>query len=73
MNENEIMGASHEPQPSPEDIARWEAEAEAERAAELAPYKRAAEQRKRNSALVAEHDNDLADILFEITMSELEG
>ena len=71
MNENEIMGASHEPQPSPEDIARWEAEAEAERAAVLAPYKRAAAQRRRSAELVA--DNDLADILFEITMSELEG
>ena len=73
MNENEIMGASHEPQPSPEEIARWEAEAEAERAAVLAPYKRAAAQRRRSAELVAEHDNDLADILFEITMSELEG
>ena len=38
-----------------------------------APYRAAKEQRQTSAAIIAEHDNLLADVLFELTMNELEG
>lgn len=38
-----------------------------------APYRAAKEQRQTSAAIIAEHDNLLADMLFELTMNELEG
>ena len=60
------------PQPTDEDLRRWEREREERWEAYLAPFKAAAAQRKESARLSAEHDNDLAEILFEITMMQLE-
>ena len=38
---------------------------------ELAPYKAAAAQRKESARIIAEHDDLLSDMLFEMTMNEL--
>lgn len=53
-----------------EEIAELEKQrAEAEEA-RLAPYKRAKKQREDNAAIIAEHDEMLAEVLFEITMNQ---
>lgn len=66
MDEKEILEhfepfPEHEqgPTPEPEDPA--------------APYRAAREQRQTSAAIIAEHDNLLADMLFEMTMNKLEG
>ena len=41
--------------------------------AKIAPFRAASRQRKQSAAIIAEHDDLLADILFEITINELEG
>ncbi len=54
-----------------EEIAaldRQRAEAEEAR---LAPYKRAKQQRENSAAIIAEHDELLADMLYELTMGQL--
>lgn len=60
------------PQPTDEDLRRWEREREERREAYLAPFRAATAQRKESARLTAEHDNDLAELLFEITMMKLE-
>jgi hypothetical protein len=60
------------PGPTPEDIERWERERAEREAAEIAPAQRVKEQRNQNTDVIAEHDNLLADILFEITVNEIE-
>ena len=40
--------------------------------AKLAPYKAASDQRKESAGIIAEHDELLADMLFEMTMNEME-
>lgn len=37
------------------------------------PFRKARQQREDSAAIIAEHDNLLADMLFELTMNELEG
>lgn len=71
MDNNMMMPV--EPTMTDEEIAALEAEREAEHEAQLAPFRKAAEQRKQNTAIIAEHDDMLADMLFEITMNDLEG
>ena len=70
MSNTEI---THEPmrELTPEEQARLEAEAAKNREKVLAPYKEACEQRKNSAAIIAEHDNLLAEVLFEITMNAI--
>lgn len=65
MNENEMMQGNA---PTDEEIAEMEALRKAEEDARLEPYRAAARQRAENARIVAEHDEALVEILFEITM-----
>lgn len=68
MDENLTMPI--EPALTDEEIAAIEQQrAEAEEA-RLAPYRQAKEQREDSAAIIAEHDDLLADMLFELTMSK---
>lgn len=68
MDENLTMPI--EPALTDEEIAAIERQrAEAEEA-RLAPYRQAKEQREDSAAIIAEHDDLLADMLFELTMSK---
>lgn len=69
MDDNMMMPV--EPSMTDEEIAALEAEREAEHDAQLAPFRKVAEERKQNAAIIAEHDDMLADMLFEITVSGL--
>lgn len=73
MNENEVLTPEEMPEPADYDPEEEEERRRREHEAELAPYKAAAKQRKESAEIVAEHDNLLADMLFEITMNEMEG
>ena len=74
MDENEVLTPDEMPEPAPDyDPEEEEERRRREHEAELAPYKAAAKQRKESAEIVAEHDNLLADMLFEITMNEMEG
>ena len=74
MDENEVLTPEEMPEPAPDyDPEEEEKRRRREHEAELAPYKAAAKQRKESAEIVAEHDNLLADMLFEITMNEMEG
>lgn len=61
MNENEVMTTEE-----------WERKRKEEEEAKIAPYKAASDQRKENAEIIAEHDELLADMLFEMTMNEIE-
>ena len=68
MDENLTMPI--EPALTDEEIAAIERKrAEAEEA-RLAPYRQAKKQREDSAAIIAEHDDLLADMLFELTMSK---
>lgn len=78
MDENEIMEETLTEEtftddfpPHPEDDTDWDKKRREEEEKRLAPYKAAAAQRKENAAVIAEHDQLLADMLFEMTMNEL--
>ena len=58
------------PEMTDEEKAQMEAEAQAHREAVLAPYKAAAQQRQKSADVIAEHDELLADMLFEMTMNQ---
>lgn len=74
MDENEVLTPEEMPEPAPDyDPEEEEERRRREHEAELAPYKAAAKQRKDSAEIIAEHDNLLADMLFEITMNEMEG
>lgn len=75
MEENEALTPEEvlEEQAPEYDPEEEEERRRREHEAELAPYKAAAKQRKESAEIVAEHDNLLADMLFEITMNEMEG
>jgi len=70
MEENEIMTEElmDAPDYDPDEEERKRREEEERR---LAPYREAAKQRKESAQIVAEHDELLADILFEMTLNEL--
>lgn len=64
MDENEMMEPvmpEHEigEEPNPVDYT--------------APFRAAKQQREDSASVIAEHDNLLADVLFELTMQEMEG
>lgn len=58
------------PELTDEEIAAQEAAREAELEAKLAPCKEAAKQRRESADVVAEHDAILADVLYELTMTQ---
>ena len=53
------------------DPDEWERKRREAEEAELAGARAAAEQRKESAAIIAEHDELLADMLFEMTMNEM--
>ena len=61
MNENKVMTTEE-----------WERKRKEEEEAKIAPYKAASDQRKESAEIIAEHDELLADMLFEMTMNEIE-
>ncbi len=69
-NQNEYMEPMM-PDPTPEQLAEMEAERQAQDEAIFGPVRRAAEQRRNNAAVIAEHDELLADMLYELTMGQL--
>ena len=56
-----------------EEIAALEAERAAEAEMELAPAKAAAKMRKSSAEIIAEHDDMLAEMLYEMTLKDVEG
>ena len=83
MTDNkEALGTSQDAQatsepfpapPTPEQIAEWEAEREARSEAELAPYKAFAARQKANTETIAEHDDLMAEMPYEMTISAIGG
>ena len=83
MTDNkEMLGVSQDTQaateslpapPTPEQIAEWEAEREARSEAELAPYKAFAARQKANTETIAEHDDLMAEMLYEMTIGAIGG
>ncbi len=69
MDENEIMEPAM-PEPTPEQIAEEEAARKAQEEATYGPMREAAKQRRDSAEIVAEHDDLLADMLYEITMGQ---
>lgn len=76
MNENEALETMQESpempveELTPEQLAEME---EAQRAEDEMTYgavRNAAKQRKQSAAIIAEHDELLADMLYEITMNQ---
>lgn len=73
MNENETMQETPEmptPELTPEQLAEIE---DAQRERDEATYgaaRAAAQQRRQSAAIIAEHDDLLADMLYEITMGQ---
>lgn len=76
MNENETLETMQEspeipvPELTPEQLAEME---EAQRTEDEATYgaaRNAAKQRRQSAAIIAEHDELLADMLYEITMNQ---
>lgn len=75
MDENEVMTTeelTEIPDPPDYDPEEWERKRKEEEEARLAPYRKAAAMRKESAEIIAEHDELLADMLFEITMNEME-
>ena len=73
MDENETMLEVAEGYtPTPEEQEEEERRREAEHEAMLKPFKYAAQQRRESAQIVAEHDDLLAEMLFEITMNQFE-
>ena len=75
MDENEVMTTeelTEIPDPPDYDPEEWERKRKEEWEAMLAPYKAAAKMRNDSAEIIAEHDELLADMLFEITMNEFE-
>ena len=71
MDENEVMTTEFPDNPD-YDPEEWERKRKEEEEARLAPYKAAAAQRQESAVIIAEHDELLADMLFEMTMNEME-
>lgn len=61
------------PQMTDEEIAKMDADRKAAKEAEIAPYKAAAKQRQENSQIIADHDDCLAELLYENSLKEVEG
>ena len=56
-----------------EEITALEAERAAKAEKELAPAKAAAKMRKSSAEIIAEHDDMLAEMLYEMTLKDVEG
>lgn len=56
------------PEITEEEIAAMEAEREAMYEAKLAPCREAAEKRNSSAEIIAEHDDMIAEMLYEVTM-----
>jgi len=67
MDENEMIQGNTL---TDEEIAEAEAQRKASEEARLEPYRAAARQRAESAQIIAEHDEALVEILFEITMNE---
>lgn len=72
MEGKETVTTPEMPEISEEEIKALEEEREAAKEAELAPARNAARMRKQSAEIIAEHDDMLAELLFEITVSEVE-
>ena len=68
MMEEEIMDIPDDPDYDPDE---WERKRKEEEEKKLKPYKEAAAQRKESAAIIAEHDELIADMLYEIIINEL--
>ena len=68
-NQNEYMEPVM-PEPTPEQLAEMEAERQAQDEAIFGPARRAAQQRRTSAEVIAEHDELLADMLYELTMGQ---
>lgn len=60
-----------EPEPTPEQIEEWERERAEREAAKLAPSHAAQQQRNTTAEVAAEHDDLIADILYETTINDI--
>lgn len=60
-------------EPTPEEIAAWEQERVAEQKRKIQPFRDFNGQQADNTAVIAEHDNMMAEMLYELTMIGLEG
>lgn len=76
MDENEVMTTeelAEDMPPAPDyDPDEWGRKRKEEEEAKIAPYKAASNQRKESAEVIAEHDELLADMLYEMTMNETE-
>lgn len=76
MEGNEVMTTEELAEDMPlapdYDPEEWGRKRKEEWEAMLAPYKAASDQRKESAEIIAEHDELLADMLFEMTMNEIE-
>ena len=70
MKEVENMSNPMPMEFTPEQLERDEAERAAHEEKTFAPYRKAREQREVSAEIVAEHDDMLAEMLFEITMNQ---
>lgn len=71
MEDNSITSMEHGSRPlTDEEIAAMEEERQKKHDEEIAPYIEAARQRQNSAQIVEEHDNLLADMLYEITMNQ---
>ena len=68
MMEEDIMDIPDDPDYDPDE---WERKRKEEEEKRLKPYKEAAAQRKESTAIIAEHDELIADMLYEIIINEL--
>lgn len=71
MSENATLGNEEMlefPALTDEEIAAMEAEREAMYEAKLAPCREAAKKRNSSAEIIAEHDDMLAEMLYEVTM-----
>lgn len=72
MEGKETVTTPEMPEISEEEIKALEEEREAAKEAEFVPARNAARMRKQSAEIIAEHDDMLAELLFEITVSEVE-
>lgn len=66
MNEQDI------PPMTPEEIEEMERQAAEERERRLKPYTDAAKMRRQSAEIIAEHDDILAELMYNDTIRELE-
>lgn len=59
------------PAPTPEEIAQWEQERADEQTRITEPARMAKEQREESARVIAEHDELMAEMLYEITLNQM--